>query len=374
MKIAQIAPIWLSIPPKKKSGGTEQIISSLTEGLVKKGHQVTLFATKNSTTKAQLVSFFSEGIAERNFPTNREFFLLPLIHMVKSLDLARGFDIVHCHFTTLADYILLALARGFKNCLFTSHAVFPNKEQNPQRWQALQAFKDLPFVSISHSQRTIKLNFKATVYNGIEVEKYRFNLDPDKKGKNGYLFWIGRLSPQKGLAEAIKVSNKLGTKLLFTKVIHATNEQEYFEKYIEPRLNKRVLPLPELNLDQKQQYFQNAKLFLFPVQWREPFGLLMIESMATGTPVVAFARGSIPEVIRDGETGLIVNPSDGEIRGNWTVKKTGLKGLCEAVERIYSMPREQYRQMRRACRQQVEKNFTVNRMVDEYEKVYKKVK
>lgn len=374
MKIAQIAPIWLSIPPKKKSGGTEQVISSLTEGLVEKGHRVTLFATGNSTTRAKLVSFFPKGIAETDFPTGRESFLDPLIQMVKSLDRAHGFEIIHCHFTTLSDYILLALIRNLKNCLVTSHAVFPNKKQNPQRWQALQTFKHIPFVTISHSQRTAGLNIKATVYNGLEIDRYQFNADPAKTDKNNYLFWISRLSPQKGLLETIEVSQKLGLKLFFTKASHTPSEEKYFDDQIKPRLTKKTFPLPELNFNQKQQYFQNAKLFLFPIQWEEPFGLVMIEAMACGTPVVAFARGSVPEIIKDGQTGLIVNPSNRDIRGSWVVKKTGVDGLCEAVARIFSLSPEKYRQMRQACHNHVEKKFTVKKMVDGYEKIYQEIK
>ena len=128
-------------------------------------------------------------------------------------------------------------------------------------------------------------------------------------------------------------------------------------------------------LEQKElvSYYQNAKLFLFPIEWEEPFGLVMIEAMAAGTPIVAFARGSVPEVIKDGETGFIVNSSDEDKRGDWIVKKVGIDGLCEAVERIYSMPKDHYRQMRKNCRGHVEKFFTIEKMIDNYEMVYKQI-
>lgn len=373
MKIAQIAPIWFPIPPKKY-GGTERIISSLAEGLVKKGHEITLFATGDSITKARLVSFFPKGIGRKSMPTDREFFLLPLIHMVKSLERAKNFDIIHCHFTRLSDYILLALTKSLKNCLFTSHVPFPERKKSPDRWKALQTFSNTPFVSISNSQRTAKLNFVANVYNGIEANKFEFADQLARSNKNGYLFWMGRISSQKGIVEAIEVSKKLNIKLLFTKVIKADFERKYFENKVRPRLDRNTLQsLPELDHHQGNFYLKNAKLLLFPIQWEEPFGLVMIESMATGTPVVAFARGSVPEVIKDGETGFIVNPSKDDIRGHWLVKNTGIEGLCEAVERICSMPKERYRQMRYACREHVEKNFTVEQMVNNYDEVYKKI-
>lgn len=371
MKIAQIAPIWLSIPPKKQ-GGTERIISSVTEGLVNKGHKVTLFATGDSATKARLVSFFPTGIAEKGFPAGREFFLLPLIHIVKSLNLAKKFDIIHCHLTTLSDYILLALSKDLKNCLFTSHIALPSKKYDFGRWKILQTLNKIPLVSISNSQRTLKLNFIATVYNGLDVSRYKFADYPCGENKNDYTFWISRISPQKGILEAIEVSKRLNTKFLFTKVTNAEADKKYFEKYVKPQLDISITkPLPELSFSQKNSYFRNARLFLFPIQWEEPFGLVMIESLATGTPVVAFARGSVPEVVKDGETGFIVNPSDDDIRGDWIVKKTGIEGLCEAVKKIYSMPEEKYRRMRRVCREHVEKNFTAERMVNAYEKVYR---
>ncbi len=129
----------------------------------------------------------------------------------------------------------------------------------------------------------------------------------------------------------------------------------------------------DLSLDQKIIFYKKAKCFLYPLMWDEPFGYIFLESMACGTPVVAFARGSVPEVVKDGETGFIVNSSPEDIRGNFVIKKTGIDGLCEAVERIYAMPEEEYRQMRGNCRGHVERNFTVERMVDEYEKVYEKI-
>jgi glycosyltransferase involved in cell wall biosynthesis len=154
----------------------------------------------------------------------------------------------------------------------------------------------------------------------------------------------------------------------------STENVNFFDQELSPFIdNINVIYIDNTERDEALELFKRSKAFLFPVQWEEPFGLVMIESMACGTPVIAFARGSVPEIIKDGETGLIVNPSDGDIRGNWLVKKTGIEGLCEAIDKIYSLPVGQYQQMRRNCRSLVEKNFTVEKMVNEYEKVYQQI-
>lgn len=185
--------------------------------------------------------------------------------------------------------------------------------------------------------------------------------------------FCGRIHPTKGVGLAIEAAMKLKKKLLLVGSI-GYSHMDYFNNEIKPYINGDV-SLVE-NISEKTsiaKLYGSSKLFIFPIQYEEPFGLVMIEAMATGTPVVAFARGSVPEVVKDGETGFIVNPSDDDIRGDWVIKKTGLEGLCEAVEKIYTMPEDQYRAMRRACRTHVEANFTVERMVDGYEKVYQEV-
>jgi len=309
-------------------------------------------------------------------PSGREFFIKPFVHMVRSLDTALGqnFDIIHCHYTTLADLIMLGLTRHLKNCLFTAHNNFCEINQGSPRDLAFHTFPTAPFISISNSQRTKGLNFVKTIYHGINIDLYQFCPAPKTTGHNDYMFWIGRISPQKGIVEALKTSRRSGKKLLFTATINNQDSQTYFSQSVEPLLDdSNTIPVPELDLAGKNRYFQNAKLFLFPLRWEEPFGLTLIESMACGTPVVTFARGSVPEIVKDGETGFIVNPEDDDIRGSWIIKKTGIEGLCEAVQRIYSMPENEYHQMRANCRQHVEANFTVERMVDEYERVYYEV-
>src|SRR5207249_3429601 len=143
-------------------------------------------------------------------------------------------------------------------------------------------------------------------------------------------------------------------------VLCAIDDREYFELEVEPHLNEHVKVVTEtVDFNTKIQYYKDASYFIYPIQWEEPFGLVFIESMACGTPVIAFARGAVPEIVKDGETGFIINSSENDIRGNWIIKKTGIEGLSEAIERMYLMNENDYRNMREACRSHVEKNFTI---------------
>lgn len=226
------------------------------------------------------------------------------------------------------------------------------------------------------SYQFYKANFirddqKYVIPHGITCQEFTFSDIGDK-----HMVWLSRIHEKvnKGVIQAIDVANKLNRIIKMYGFVEESS-QAYFEDKVKPLLTSFV-EFHRLTLEDtinKSEIFGKSKLFLFPLQWDEPFGLVLLESMATGTPVVAFARGAIQEIIKDGQTGFIVNSSDDDIRGDWIVKKTGIEGLCEAVERIYSLPQEQYAQMRKACREHVEKHFTVERMVNEYEKVYQKI-
>jgi len=237
--------------------------------------------------------------------------------------------------------------------------------------ELVQKFKDYPYVSISNKQRESlpELNYVSTIYNSIIISEFDFN----EHGGND-MVWIGRMNYTKGVDLGIEAAETIKKKFIISSYIDV-GDMPYYQKDIEPHLTMGFLSRTDemKNIKGKSQFLENGKLFLFPIRWDEPFGIVMIEAMATGTPLVAFSMGSVPEVVKDGETGFLVNPSDADIRGNWIIKKTGVKGLCEAIEKIYSMPENQYRKMRKACRAHVEKNFTVERMVDRYEEVYNKI-
>ncbi len=210
----------------------------------------------------------------------------------------------------------------------------------------------------------IPLEHKFIIQHGLDINRLEFQTENKTK-----LLWLGRIDPtkKKGLVPSIITAKRTSHHL---QIYGQVEDEEYYNESIKPILNSEMEILFSLN---KSVIFKDSKAFLFPIEWDEPFGLVMIESMACGTPVIAYARGSVPEIIKDGQTGFIVNSSDQDIRGNWIIKKTGIEGLCEAVERIYAMPPDQYLQMRRACRKHVEDHFTVERMVDEYEKVYQQI-
>lgn len=374
MKIAQIAPVWLSIPPKKY-GGTEEVVSDITEGLVNRRHEVTLFATGDSKTSAKLVSFEEQGILERGLSFND--YLYSLYHLLSSLESRSNFDILHFHFTTPFDFVTLALVKDFKNVVFTVHNPIPPLPFNDglefRRKFLEEKFSQVPIVPISNNQRaSMRLNFTETVYHGISPDKFIFNDKADLEK----MLYIGRISPIKGVAEAIEVAEKTGKKLVLAGKVEAKNPMnlEYFDKRVKPKLDCPFLEkIEDLNFEEKVKYYSNSYLFLFPIQWEEPFGLVMIESMACGTPVIAFARGSVPEIIKDGEVGFIVNSSEQDKRGDWIIKKTGIEGLCEAVRRIYAMKPEEYGKMRLACRKHIEDNFSAEKMAEGYERVYQKI-
>lgn len=207
-------------------------------------------------------------------------------------------------------------------------------------------------------------NQKFIISHGVDISKFSLN-----EKNNDNICWVGRINPStpKGVSSAVDIATQLRKKIN----IFGSIEDSDYQLIVKNWKSNDLISFYECKSDKDIIY--NAKLFLFPIQWEEPFGLVMIEAMACGTPVVAYARGSVPEVVKDGETGFIVNSSDADIRGDFIIKKTGIEGLCEAVNRIYAMPEDEYRQMRRNCRRHVEENFTVERMVDAYEKVYREI-
>lgn len=369
MKIAILASNFIRLPPQPNfvpkgfSGAPEKIMYQITEELVKRNHEVTLFASEDSQTSAKLLS-----VTPKSTSIDPAIGIGPHVKYEELLisacyKMSGEFDIIHSIFDT-------------KSAPYSQSSQTPtlstlHNPLTPQRIEILSRFKNTQsYVSISNAQRKPlpDLNYVATIYHGIELEDYPFS----PEGSGEYMLNVGRVVEEKGLAEAIIVAKKLNRKLysLGTPV----EKQNYWINKIQPNIdNKLIFNKGFLDKKTLQDYYKNAKLFILPIAWEEPFGLVMIESMASGAPVVAFSRGSVPEIIKDGETGFIVNSSPDDIRGDWIVKKTGIEGLCEAVERIYSMPENDYKQMRKDCRAHVEKNFTVERMVDEYEKVYEQI-
>ncbi len=346
MRIALLAPPYLPVPPKAY-GGTEKIVSLLAEGLVRRGHDVTLFAAGDSITKARLVSTFPQSLG--NSGLKKSDALEPLLQYEACYRRAKEFDIIHSH----GQYYSLFGARNLGTpVVFTWHGSFYSGEVPEEKRDTLRAFADLSFVSISNNQRLAlpNLHYVGTVYNSLDIAEYPFVETPT----GDYLLWIGRMSPKKGALEAIEVAKKVGMRLQMAAAIDPI-DQPYFDKEIRPLIDGvHVVFHGELTHQMLMTLYGNAKAVLYPISWHEPFGLVMIESMACGTPVVAYDIGSVPEVVDDGVTGFVIDTY------------AGIDGLARAVSRIGEIDRA-------ACRKRVEKLYHKDRMVADYEAVYKNV-
>ncbi len=373
MKIAQVANIWQSIPPIGY-GGTERVIYDLCQGLTKKGHQVTLFASGDSKIDGKLSYIFKEKLLDKNISWSH--YLNPLLHFAfayEEIKKTGDFDIVHGHYSLASDLISLSFANSSElPALFTAHCPLTIDQKYDDRKKLFEYCNQVNFVSISNKQRTLPLKYISTIYHGIDIQQSPFSDWP----KDGYILWLGRIVPEKGLADALDLAGQLKKKLVVVGRVDKESESnyQYFQTKIKDQLtNPQITSFETVDTESRNKLLLQSKCFLFPIRWEEPFGLVMIEAMACGTPVVAYARGSVPEIIKDGETGFIVNSSDEDIRGDFIIKRTGFEGLKEAVEKIYSMEKNQYENMRQACRSRVERFFTVEKMVENYEKVYYKI-
>ncbi|MEK7142637.1 MAG: glycosyltransferase family 4 protein [Patescibacteria group bacterium] len=374
MKIAILASNQRPIPsPPDLIFAPGVLIYEMTEELVRRGHDLTLFAPEGTKTSAKLVtagtkSSYEEFAAGGDFIQKRaanlheytrqsiQYELLMAAVAFESID-KNDFDIVHSHKTLHEIYFTNFID---KPCVFTFHD--PPQREAASRIDVLRLKKYAKtgyFVSVSNFQRTgIEfLNFIDTVYHGIKIDDFEFS----EGGDEGLLF-VGRLEKKKGADIAVKVAKMTNKKLTLIgdPVIQKPEEKAYFDELSREIDKKQINYLGHVPFNRMVKYYRNRKAFLFPIRSQESFGLVMIEAMACGTPVVAFDRGSVPEIIKDGETGFICPPDD-------------IEAMVKAVKRIYEMPEEKYRQMRQNCRKHVEENFTVERMVNGYEKVYQKV-
>jgi glycosyltransferase involved in cell wall biosynthesis len=335
MKIAQVAPLHESVPPKSY-GGTERVVSYLTEELVNQGHDVTLFASGDSVTAADLIPACPRSLRLDESCRDR------MAHLTLQLDLvfqrAREFDVIHFH----TDYTHYPFScRQKLHHLTTLHG----RLDLPDLIPLYERFADIPVVSISNSQRAPfpDLHWQGTVYHGLPEDLYTFHSAPGK-----YLAFLGRVSPEKRVDRAIEIARRCGLTIKIAAKVDPVDEQ-YFCKTIKPLLNDPCCEfLGEIGQDEKDEFLGNAMALLFPIDWPEPFGLVLIESMACGTPVIAYANGSVPEIVSDGENGFLVD---------------NLKDAVDAVEKLETVSR-------RRCREMFETRFSTRRMTSDYVSVY----
>ncbi|OGH13458.1 MAG: hypothetical protein A2687_02105 [Candidatus Levybacteria bacterium RIFCSPHIGHO2_01_FULL_38_26] len=345
MKIGVIAPIWLEIPPKGY-GGTEYVVYNLVNGLVDKGHDVTFFGARNAKVKAKVFPTVEMPLREQSVEwTNVSY---TLFHLAQSFEKAGEFDVIHMHVNKSQDYLSLPLSLLSKTpVVFTLHFKVPTPTYNKDRYLVLNKYRDLPFTSISNSQRKpTQLNYIKTVYNSLDIKSYPFS-----ETHSDYFVWLGKINPLKGTKEAILAAKRAGVKLYVMGVVDrgVPHLLQYYEKEISPLIDgKNIIWIGEVETDRKAKYLAGAKAFLNPILWEEPFGLVMAESQATGTPVISFNRGAAPEVIVDGKTGFLVDTLD---------------QMVEKMKYVDQLNR-------RDCRDNVESKFSIEKMVEGYEDAY----
>ena len=339
MRIAQVAPLWEQVPPPAY-GGTELVVSLLTEELVNRGHDVTLFASGDSTTQAKLESVHPRAL--RLDSSVKDPNIYDMLNMTRVYENADKFDVIHSHVGCVA----LPYSNLVKTpTVHTLHGIF-----TPDNEKLFTHFRAQPFISISNSQRdtSLGLNYASTIYNGIAPNTYNFYSQPEQPP---YLAFLGRMSPEKGAHLAIEIAQRSGWHLKMAGKVDAV-DVEYFETAIRPHIDgKQIEFLGEANHQQKSVLMGGAVATLFPITWREPFGLVMIESMVTGTPVIAMNLGSASEVIAHGVSGF----------------------LCQNVDECIDAIAKAAQLSRLVCREHVLTNFTAKRMADGYEETYRKI-
>ena len=340
MKIAQVAPLMESVPPRLY-GGSERIVSYLTEALVAKGHDVTLFASGDSLTNARLVPCCRQSLRLDQGVVD------PIPHYMVMLNKLRQradeFDVIHFHIDQFHFPVFHDLSG---RTLTTLHG----RQDLPDLHALYRHFSEMPLVSISNAQRQPipDVAFAATIYHGLPRNLLPFSMH----AQGGYLAFLGRISPEKGVDRAIRISRAVGLPLKIAAKVDRV-DRDYFASKIAPLLDVNgVEYIGEINEQQKARFLGDARGLLFPIAWPEPFGLVMIEAMACGTPVLAFRNGSVEEVVDEGVTGYVVD-SEAE-------------AICKAGA-LLSLDRA-------AVRRQFEARFTADRMANDYLRVYARLR
>jgi glycosyltransferase involved in cell wall biosynthesis len=333
MRIAMLAPISWRVPPRDY-GPWERVVSLLTEGLIKRGIDVTLFATADSLTRANLIAVCPRPYSEDSSIDPK---VWECLHISAVFERAAEFDLIHNHF----DFLPLSYSGLVRTPVLTTIHGFSSR----RIWPVYEKYNGLcPYVAISEADRHPGLEYVATIYHGIPLEEFSVRTEPDD-----YLLFFGRIHPDKGAAEAIEMARRAGRRLLIAGIIQ---DQDYFDRQVAPFIDgEKIQFLGAADPGRRNELLGGALALLHLINFNEPFGLSMVEAMACGTPVIACGRGSVPEVVKHGETGYIVDSIDAAV--------AALRSVGELD--------------RRALRRYVEQRFSRERMVDDYIAVYQKV-
>jgi glycosyltransferase involved in cell wall biosynthesis len=332
MKVAVLSPVAWRTPPRHY-GPWEQVASNIAEGIIKLGAEVTLFATGDSITAGKLESICETGYEEDR---SQDAKVLECLHISNLMERAGDFDIIHNNF----DFLPLTYSGLIKTPMITTIHGFSSPRIIPvyKKYNSSNHY-----VSISNSDRSAELDYLATVYNGLDAAKFIFNEYPQD-----YLLSFSRIHPDKGIAEAIAIAKKSKCKLLIAGIIQ---DERYFKEKVEPLLDEQIQYIGSAGPEKRNCLLGDATALLHPINFDEPFGLSVAEAMLCGTPVIAFNRGSMPELIKDGETGFLVKDVDEAVEAVNVLKK---------IERSY-------------CRDWAESQFSSKKMAEDYFELYKKI-
>jgi glycosyltransferase involved in cell wall biosynthesis len=338
MKIAQIAPIAERVPPKKY-GGTERVVSALTEELIKRGHEVTLFASGDSETSGRLESVYPRALREAKLKDIYGVNHLTMLHIGQAYELQDEFDLIHDH---LAPMSMPTANLASTPVVVTMHGPFSS--ENRKLFELLRG-PHITTVSQAQLYPLPNINHVGTVHHGLPMDDYPFS-----DTHEGYALYVGRISIEKGVHYAVDVAQALDMPLILAAKVDPL-DRAYFREYIEPRLSERIRWVGEVGEEERNRLMSKARVFLHPVVFREPFGLTLIEAMACGCPIVAFNRGAIPEIVKTGVTGYVVED---------------VEGMMDAIHNIDAISRA-------ACRAHALENFSVKKMTDGYEAIYRRL-
>lgn len=340
MRILEVAPPWLEVPPRAY-GGTEWVVSGLADGLTRLGHDVTLIASGGSQTCARLETVFEEPRFDRLGDARVE-----TVQALAAFRRRHDFDVIHDH-TAAVGPALASTVGDSPPVVHTLHFPWSDDQVRLMRMVA----PPVHLVAISHDQACAApgdIPIAAVIHHGIPLERYRFS-----RHKGDYLLFVGRASHDKGPATAIEIALRLGRPLVLAIKIHEPDERRYYHEVLEPLITAGIEVVPNPRHEQKVDLMGDAAVVILPIQWAEPFGLVIPEANACGTPVVAFGLGAAPELVAAGRSGFVVPPGD-------------VDGFCAAVERAPTLVPEE-------CRRHVQVRFSVERMVADYERLFRSI-